>query len=444
MTNESGNPRTRLDTWGEIARYLGVETRTAQRWQKHLGLPVHKGAGGQRTHAYTDEVDAWQQSREHKLPTDDGDASGEPETVVAPTPSRRTFPLWSSVLVATVALTAVAVTLFVQRRQVGASEPVTKVILVDGHVAGINASGHEIWRYVPDRPLAAINTTGRPDVQQDFEPFDLDGDGRDEWLGLVVSGAGTDAVETLICLSPEGKFRWQFGSDMSLEFRAGMYKAPWRIFDIEPVIDGADRSVWLAVNHSVWWPGAVLKLSPNGVSELRYVQPGSVRMVKSLVRNGRHVVLAGGVINGSGSASIAVLDTKGPPAAAPPIGPDSFDCLNCPTAMPLALILLPRTPVNKAAGLGYNQVEALTTMGTLRATTFEAQAFEGASVLFELDDQWNVTLATPTDGYWAWVAQRGHGLSARDRAFPDAVVRQWDQGAWRSYSVRVAPPAAIR
>jgi hypothetical protein len=32
----------RLDTWKEIAVYLGGEARTAQRWQKTERLPVHR------------------------------------------------------------------------------------------------------------------------------------------------------------------------------------------------------------------------------------------------------------------------------------------------------------------------------------------------------------------------------------------------------------------
>ena len=34
--------KNRLDTWKGIAVYLGREVRTAQRWQKTEGLPVHR------------------------------------------------------------------------------------------------------------------------------------------------------------------------------------------------------------------------------------------------------------------------------------------------------------------------------------------------------------------------------------------------------------------
>jgi len=35
-------PRHRLESWKEIAAYLGRDVRTAQRWERLGGLPVHR------------------------------------------------------------------------------------------------------------------------------------------------------------------------------------------------------------------------------------------------------------------------------------------------------------------------------------------------------------------------------------------------------------------
>jgi hypothetical protein len=55
----------RLDTWKEIAVYLGREVRTAQRWAKREGLPVHRHfhAKASTIYAFKHEVDAWLQMR---------------------------------------------------------------------------------------------------------------------------------------------------------------------------------------------------------------------------------------------------------------------------------------------------------------------------------------------------------------------------------------------
>src|SRR5271155_4565247 len=52
--------RERLDSWKEIAVFFGRDERTVSRWEKELGLPVHRlpGAKG-RVYAYTDELSAW-------------------------------------------------------------------------------------------------------------------------------------------------------------------------------------------------------------------------------------------------------------------------------------------------------------------------------------------------------------------------------------------------
>jgi TolB-like protein/Tfp pilus assembly protein PilF len=55
----------RLDSWGEIAAYLGRDIRTVQRWEDDFGLPVKRlGTAKQgRVFAYTAELDRWMEER---------------------------------------------------------------------------------------------------------------------------------------------------------------------------------------------------------------------------------------------------------------------------------------------------------------------------------------------------------------------------------------------
>ncbi len=56
-----GPERDRLDSWKEIAVYLGREVRTAQRWERREGLPVQRhfhGKGG-TVWAFKHEIDTW-------------------------------------------------------------------------------------------------------------------------------------------------------------------------------------------------------------------------------------------------------------------------------------------------------------------------------------------------------------------------------------------------
>lgn len=55
----------RLNSWKEISVYLGRDPRTAQRWEKFEGLPIHRHVHGKAgsVYAFAAEIDAWQQSR---------------------------------------------------------------------------------------------------------------------------------------------------------------------------------------------------------------------------------------------------------------------------------------------------------------------------------------------------------------------------------------------
>lgn len=59
MANEQ-----RLDSWKEIASYVGRDERTVQRWELERSLPVHRLPGGRRggVYAYRHELDAWRAS----------------------------------------------------------------------------------------------------------------------------------------------------------------------------------------------------------------------------------------------------------------------------------------------------------------------------------------------------------------------------------------------
>jgi tetratricopeptide (TPR) repeat protein len=57
--------RRRLESWKEIAAYLQRDVRTAQRWECHGRLPVHRLPLGKRgsVFAYCSELDAWRESQ---------------------------------------------------------------------------------------------------------------------------------------------------------------------------------------------------------------------------------------------------------------------------------------------------------------------------------------------------------------------------------------------
>ena len=63
--SSSPSLESRLDSWKEIAAYLGRGVRTVQRWEREEGLPVHRLAHDKRGTIYArrEELAAWWESR---------------------------------------------------------------------------------------------------------------------------------------------------------------------------------------------------------------------------------------------------------------------------------------------------------------------------------------------------------------------------------------------
>ena len=75
------SPEGRLDSWKEIAAYLGRGIRTVQRWEQEEGLPVHRLAHEKRGSIYArrEELNAWWESRRLTLaPPSSADAVDAP------------------------------------------------------------------------------------------------------------------------------------------------------------------------------------------------------------------------------------------------------------------------------------------------------------------------------------------------------------------------------
>src|SRR5260370_19439087 len=80
LINRRPESNRRLDSWKEIAAFLGCGERTVKRWETERGLPVHRmpGTGRGRVFAYTSELSTWldacgpdQSSSEEDFPSPD-------------------------------------------------------------------------------------------------------------------------------------------------------------------------------------------------------------------------------------------------------------------------------------------------------------------------------------------------------------------------------------
>jgi TolB-like protein/Tfp pilus assembly protein PilF len=118
-------PEDQLDSWKEIAAYLGRDVTTVQRWEKCEAMPVHRHVHYKRSSVYalTSELDTWRQSRKprpdennqpqvHDEPASPAATSPEP---ISRTGSPGGLRRWLAVA-ATVAIALAVTVAYVMRR----------------------------------------------------------------------------------------------------------------------------------------------------------------------------------------------------------------------------------------------------------------------------------------------------------------------------------------
>ena len=107
-----------LESWKEIAAYLGREVRTVQLWEKSEGLPIHRHQHARQgsVYAFKAELDAWKEGRANKA---------------APMPApRRKLSLWIAGFAGLVALIA-AGTMYATRQRGEAPSSVVVLPFMD-------------------------------------------------------------------------------------------------------------------------------------------------------------------------------------------------------------------------------------------------------------------------------------------------------------------------
>jgi TolB-like protein/Tfp pilus assembly protein PilF len=132
---ETSGRHDRLDSWKEIAAYLGRSDRTVRRWEAREGLPVHRLQHEKKgsVYAYRGEVDAWRESRK---PLIDAPETGYGIVTLAGGRGRR----WALAAAAAVLLVVLAAALLVETRH-GRRSAVSSIAVLPFD----NLTGSEEW-----------------------------------------------------------------------------------------------------------------------------------------------------------------------------------------------------------------------------------------------------------------------------------------------------------
>lgn len=430
-----------LHGWKEIAAYLGRSVRAAQRWERELGLPVRrlKTAAGQAIFARPEEIEAWKaRLGEGPRGQQTGRPSGPPALITA---------------VAAAALLLAGAGSVIVGGRVWRDAALPASIAYEGSaLLARDGRGATVWsRELGGRFDSEEALSMRPSMPRGFVEADTDGDGVDEILVIIPgrAAAGQEpSGDTLVCLSRDGRERWRYQADLSsFQFgpEARRFDGPWFIRDVVVASQGRARGIWIAAAHHTWWPSAVYRLDDHGRASLAYVQAGAVYALSVGGPPGEETVMAAGVINEVGTATIARLHPSQAAASPHPAG-SPFDCRNCPASRPLGLVALPRSELNAAMPMPYNAVRTLRRVtGGVQAHVYEAHEAPGiyASSIFDFDEQLRPRSWSLDDSYWT-LHDRWHrqGRIAHEAATCPERARTLSVRDWNGADAWVARPIA--
>ena len=395
-----GPARRELVGWKEIAEYLRLNTRTAQKWESEKGLPVRRYPGEKgRVYAYTDEIESWKEGH--------GAVNG-------PRWWRRKFLLAGMALVAGVGVAAVMLLL-------RPGPPPDYQVWGDNLVA-LDGRGRQAWTYrLPRSPQAEAYQDANSRSQMAWFG-DLDGDSRTEMLFRYTPADSANVGTWLYCLSEDGRLKWQFHPGQRVSTATGGFSDAYRIAAFPASLPG--RHVVVTSSHSWSWPNQIVLLSPEGKAVGEYWHSGHLLALGLADVDGDGVdeILAGGVNNSRGRATLVVLDPRRLAGASVQPAGDLTQLQGFAPGAEEMLIYFPRTCITEAGAAPYLQAHEIQATAT-SVDVFVQQTApqrDGLYLIYRFDRNLNLLGVTPPDDFAAQhrelerAGKLDHALGPRD------------------------------
>lgn len=372
QTNDpSHDPARRLESWKEIAVFLGVSVRTAQSWEKERGLPVRRLGGNRRSrvHAYAGELEDWlRASKIRQHPAEDANDAG---------------PGWWRL-----ALASALVLLFLAAWALVAKDPLPGPARLTVHgelLQAFDAQGNLLW----NRRFPGIDPTryekGVMESQRALV-HDIDGDRAPEVLFEALPRNSMAEPSTLYCLDADGEIRWQRHSAERFDGARFDLDGSFSLRGWELVHEDEGLSLLTLAAHTPRFPMEVALLDPATGEPVGapYYHPGHFYrwLWQDLDGDGDTELILGGINNpgpGIGHAVVVILDV---PFEAGGSAPSDF--FGEPGPLPLAYVLLPRMDVNETLRLG-SRVQTLSAVAGGEPGEFRATVTVGGETFLYYD-----------------------------------------------------------
>jgi len=448
-------PAAELNTWQEIAAYLGISVREAQNREKSDGMPIHRFAGKKaRVWAYRAELDVWRAGITAR-------PSGAPAASMpgaAPSASAINDPMTDRGLLGSPnsrpsrrlllgslggAAAAALGTAWVLSRP---SKALLRAGLVGDTLFAWDAAGGEIWRHAFAAPLRDEKTDHGMvrDPQRQTQIADLHGNGTAQVLVAAGFSAEAGAIsDQLYCFSSTGRLLWRYRPDIAVRFGDTTFSGPWHVSDML-IAPGSSRRkvIWLALSHWTWRPGVILALDAEPRAALQFVNAGHIFALAHASMNGRDLILAGGVNNEYDCAALAVVDENAAPARSPQTAGTRFECVDGPQGEVDRYFLFPPSELVAASDQPYNEAILVAKVnGEYLVRTSEILG-QDAGAIYRLSDKVEPLDVTFDNG---WAAHHrslsradrlDHDLRACPQLTKPVQARRWDRkSGWTTLEI---------
>jgi hypothetical protein len=363
-----------LNSWKEIGAYLGVQPRTAQRWETEKGLPVRRYPGVKgRVSATIKDLEKWKQENATLRST---------ESVPNP------FRLLANIIIVILVVGAILGLGYWLNHRPGPPAHVKcdqNVIIVQDN------NGIERWRHPFLEKLLPSRYEERVIAKEKVSWCgDLDGDSSTEVLFIYQPVSSEKVGSTLYCFDEDGKENWRWKPSREVADQQRSYNGVYSILNL--AVEDIDRDGLkeiLVTSHHFWGsPNQFAVLDSAGHLKAEHWHPGHLPHleVSDLNQDGYPEILLGGVNNGYEQATLVVLDPRRiAGASATPEGNPS-QLIGFPKANEEYVVLFPRTCINKNL-YQYNLVYQLVVGETINVSTCEEEGVNPVLgiVIYELN-----------------------------------------------------------
>jgi hypothetical protein len=351
----------RLESWKEIANFLGRDERTAMRWAKERDMPVHRLPGGKRSGVYSSrkEITAWMQAHSTaKQESDTPTGSELPDTNTA-----RKKPIFAAV--ATVAACLIlAIALIIRLYSASHRGRPEQVKFTQRGLEVFDESGHKLWTHDFAKILNPEAFPKAGDYQSLNELTRIDdffADGDREVLVVVPLLLGPnpqDLYQTEADMfTSSGKLLWSYVPQKTYQFGDHRLDGPWEISTVFVSDKHPKKVIWISAIHYMWGNTFVSELdAATGAESVRFLNTGGIHTLNEIRTSHRTFLLAGGFNNEYDSSSLAIIDESNRFAVSPQTAGTRHECVSCEKGNPDYYLVFPRAEINRYKKVYENRV----------------------------------------------------------------------------------------